>query len=159
MTFITPIRIATALGTVALLAGALATTAGAVRDGRSPDTQDAASQTGTIDPAIAVAMASHQTSVAAADKRSPDTVGAAAAQTLDPAIAVATADKRSPDTRDATGGIAAPTATPHHLVVDGDSVFDWTDAGIGAAAGFAIALLLGGMILLSHRGRHGSLAV
>ena len=170
MTFTTPIRIAAVLGTVALLAGALATSAGAgIRDERSPDTKDAAAQSGELDPAIAAAIASHRASVAAADKRSPDTKDAAAQSgELDPAIAAAiashrtsvpAADKRSPDTRDAAAVNAAPTTTPEVTVVASGSVFDWTDAAIGAVAGFAIALLVGGMILLSTRSRHGSLAV
>jgi len=69
----------------------------AVRDGRSPDTVGAAAAQ-TLDAAIATAMASHRTSVAAADMRSTGT-------------------------RDATGRVAAPTATPQHSVVNGDSVW------------------------------------
>jgi hypothetical protein len=37
-------------------------------------------QTGSLDPAMATAIASHQTSVTAADMRSPDTLDASAAQ-------------------------------------------------------------------------------
>ena len=213
MTVITPVRIATVLGTVALLAGTLATTAAAGPPVRSPDTQDAAAQSGELDPAIATAIAAHRTSVTAADNRSSalkprekqtsgtstnavsgygpsgggpgagvpgsttgltapglvDTTDAAAQSgELDPAIATAiaahrtsvtAADNRSSDTKDATGVHVAPTTTPQVSVVASDSVFDWTDAAIGAVAGFAIALLLGGMILLSTRGRHGSLAL
>lgn len=118
MNGITPTRIATALGTLALLAGILATTATA-----EPG-----------NPATEAAIAAQRTSVTATDKRSPDT-------------------------RDAAGFNTTPTATPQASIVASNSVFDWTDAAIGAFAGFAIALLLGGMIVLSHRGRHGSLAV
>src|SRR4249919_2148829 len=119
----TPIRFATVLGAVALLGGALATTAGAgIRDGRSPDTKDAAARSGALDPAIATAIASHRASVTASDKRSPDTKDAAArSSALDPAIAeaiashrasVTGADKRSPDTLDATVANAPSTTTP-----------------------------------------------
>ena len=106
-------------------------------------------QSGALDPAITAAVASHQTPLTAADLRSPDTLDA---------VAQTGADLRSPDTHDATGVIAVPSSTPQ-LSVAGDPVFDWADAGIGAVAGFAIALLVGGMIRLSHRGRQGSLVV
>ena len=170
MTVITPIRITTVLGTIALLAGALVSSAGAdIVDGRSPDTRDAAAQSRELDPAIAAAIASSRAPVTAADKRSPDTKDAAVQSgKLDLAIAAATAsrrtsltaaDKRSPDTRDATGVIAASSRTSQVSVVASGATFDWTDAAIGAFAGFAIALLLGGTIILSTRSRHGTLAL
>ena len=170
MTVITPIRITTVLGTVALLAGGLVSSAGAdIVDGRSPDTKDGAAHYGSLDPPIAAAIASSRAPGTAADKRSPDTKDAAVQSgRLDPAIAVATAsprtsltaaDKRSPDTRDAMGVIAASSRTSQVSVVASDSTFDWTDAAIGAFVGFAIALLLGGTIMLSARSRHGTLAV
>ena len=171
MTVITPTRIATVLGTVALLATALTTTAAAGPPVHSPDTKDAAAQAGNLDPAIAAAITAHRTSVTRTDMRSPNTKDAAAPSSeLDPAIAAAiaahrasvtAADKRSPDTKDATGVHSAPTTTPQVSVAASNSVFDWTDAAIGAVAGFAIALVLvlGGMILVSYRGRDGSIAV
>ena len=138
-------------------------------DMRSPDTRDAVARSTGLDPASAAAITSHRAAVTASDMRSPDTLDAVAQSgRLDPSsaaaitshrAAVTATDMRSPDTRDATGVIAAATATPRLAVVASNPIFDWTDAGIGAVAGFAIALLLAGMILRSHRGRHGRLAV
>jgi hypothetical protein len=169
MTVNTPTRSATLLGTVALLAIALTNTAAAGPPVHSPDANDAAAQSGNIDPAIAAAIAAHRTSMTRTDERSPNAKDAAPRSSeLDPAItaaiaahraSVTAADKRSPDTKYAMGVHSAPTTTPQVSVVASDSVFDWTDAAIGAVAGFAIALLLGGMILLSYRGRDGSIAV
>ena len=45
------------------------------------------------------------------------------------------------------------------MVQTGSSSFDWTDAGIGAAGGFAIALILGGLLTLSRVGSRRRLAV
>ena len=148
MKVITPTRIATVLGTLAFLAGALATTATA-----EPG-----------NPATEAAIAAQRLSVTATDERSPDTKDAAILSSEPAAIAgrstsATAADKRSPDTRDVTRVNAAPTPTPQVAIVANSTVFDWTDAAIGAFAGFAISLLLWGMIVLSHRGRHGSLAV
>jgi hypothetical protein len=67
---------------------------------------------------------------------------------LDPAIATAIETKEADVARSA----------PHQVSVVAPA-FDWTDAAIGAFAGFAIALILGGTVLLTHRGRDGSLAV
>ena len=51
MTVITPIRITTVLGTIALLAAALVSSAGAdTLDGRSPDTKDAAAHSSGTRP-------------------------------------------------------------------------------------------------------------
>jgi hypothetical protein len=88
------------------------------------------------------------------DGRSPDTKDAATAS-----ASVVRTDLRSPDTLDPAIAAALQAATPQVVVVSGGSVFDWTDAGIGAAGGFAIALLLGGIIVLSQRGRQGRLAL
>ena len=51
------------------------------------------------------------------------------------------------------GGYGSGTAAPTVVrVVDGNSGFDWGDAGIGAAGGVALALLgLGGALALSQR--------
>ncbi len=51
---------------------------------------------------------------------------------------------------------AAPRTTVQ--VIDGPSGFDWGDAGIGAFGAFALALLLGAMLLITVRHRHYSLA-
>ena len=152
MTVITPSRIATVLGTVVLFFGVLATTAtaepgnpateaaiaasraaAAAADRRLPDTQDVATRSRELDPAIAAAVAAHRTTGA---------------------------NERSPETSAATGVNVGSPITPSVTVVAGDSVFHWTDAAIGAVAGVAIALLLAGMIVLfSTRGRHGRLAL
>jgi hypothetical protein len=120
---------------LALSAGLLVTSANAgIRDGRSPDTKDAAY-------------------LAHLDGRSPDTIDAAAQAHATPPAA----DLRSPDTKDAA---AAAHSTPAaSIVVISNGGFDWTDAGIGAAGGFAIALIVGGVFLLSNRGSREKLAV
>jgi hypothetical protein len=134
MTALTHTRIAPVLGAIALLTGALVPIAGAnIRDGRSPDTRDAAS---------AIRL----------DLRAPDTTDAATqARAIQPAH-----DLRSPDTRDSA--TAATVTRAPVVVVTENPGFDWTDAGIGAAGGFAVALLLVGMTILAGRGRGGSLA-
>jgi hypothetical protein len=101
-------------------------------DGRSPDTKDAAD-------------------LAHLDGRSPDTIDAARqAHETPPAT-----DLRSPDTRDAAAAGHSVTTTS---AVVGDGGFDWTDAGIGAAGGFGVALLLAGLVVLAQRGRGTKLA-
>jgi hypothetical protein len=128
-------RIASALWVVALFAGLLVSSAAAgVRDGRSPDTKDAAY-------------------LAHLDGRSPDTIDAAA-QAHAPTTPIF--DLRSPDTKDAA---AAAHATPAASIVGSNGGFHWTDAGIGAAGGFALALIVGGLFLLTNRGSRGKLAV
>ena len=107
-----------------------------MRDGRSPDTKDAATLI-------------HRQIVAPTDGRSPDTRDAANTARADGS----TVDLRSPDTRDAAVAAHAPS-----IVVLSSGGFDWTDAGIGAVGGFAIALLAGGGIVLL-RGNRGKLAL
>jgi hypothetical protein len=128
-------------------------------DGRSPDTKDAASvvhaqivvptdgrSADTIDAAL-----SHSTATGL-DLRSPDTIDAAVvAHGTQPGV-----DLRSPDTRDAA--VAAHATPTPSVVIVGNSGFDWTDAGIGAAGGFAIALLAAGALILLRGGR-GRLAL
>lgn len=125
------IRTTRRIGLVAVVVafGVLPATVGAgIRDGRSPDTKDAAA-------------------LAHFDGRSPDTVDAGLrAHETQPTV-----DLRSPDTRDAAlAAHSAPT-----IVIATSSGFDWTDAGVGAVGGFAIAILLaGGIVLLrSDRGK------
>ena len=71
-------------------------------------------------------------------------IGPVSADTIDAAAQAHAAytsvvDLSSPETRDAA---AAVHATPAALiVVVGTGGFDWTDAGIGAAGGFAVAIL------------------
>ena len=98
-----------------------------VVDGRSPDTLDAAD------------TAQRQIS----DGRSPDTLDAAQS------VQVQVPDGRSPDTRDAT-----ETVQPVEIVTSGG--FNWSDAGIGAATGGGLILLMGASLVLllwAHR-RH-----
>ena len=141
-------RIATTVGALALLAGALATSAvagdgratdtkghahiRALLDGRSPDTIDATRQT----PVASVS-----------DLRSPDTHDTALSAAHVHATPVT--DLRSPDTRDANLIVPTNVATP--VVLVGSSGFDWTDAGIGATSGFAVAILAAGALLLIRR--------
>ena len=98
-----------------------------IKDGRSPDTKDAALAAQTQN----------------ADGRSPDTRDAGIAAHSTPAAPV---DLRSPDTRDAAQLAHSTGATV--VVQTGSSSFDWTDAGIGAAGGFAVALMLVGTLVL-----------
>jgi len=101
-----------------------------VLDGRSPDTRDAA----------------YNTQFQVIDGRSPDTRDAAQNAQI---AQLQVLDGRSPDTRD-----AAKTVQPIELT--SSSGFDWSDAGIGAASGAGLLLLLGGSMLLlgwAHR-RH-----
>ena len=127
------IRITHPIGLLAVVVAfaALPMVAGAgVRDGRSPDTKDAAA-------------------LAHFDGRSPDTVDAGLrAHETQPNV-----DQRSPDTRDAA--LTAHSTPAPTIVIATSSGFDWTDAVIGAAGGFAIAILLAGgfALLRSDRGK------
>jgi len=112
--------------------------AAGISDGRSPD---------TIDAALA-------TTTQIADGRSPDTRDAALAAH---SVASTPGDLRSPDTKDAAQ-LAHPTASTT-VLRSGSQNFDWTDAGIGAAGGFAIALILGGVVLLARVGSKRKLAL
>lgn len=131
------IRTTHSIGLVAVVVAfsVLPATAGAaIRDGRSPDTKDAAT-------------------LAHFDGRSSDTVDAAiTAHEPQP-----TRDLRSPDTRDAA--VVAHSVPAPTIVVATNAGFDWTDAGIGAAGGFAVALLLAGMLALTRSDRHDRLAL
>ncbi len=121
---------------LAVISVATASAGAGIGDGRSPDTKDAAY-------------------LAHLDGRSPDTIDAAATAHATPSPIVL--DGRTPDTRDAAAAAHAPQAPSIVLVRTGR--FDWTDAGIGAAGGFALALLLGGAFLLSQRGGRRRLAL
>ncbi len=120
---------------VVIALGVLPATAGAgIRDGRSPDTKDAAT-------------------LAHFDGRSPDTVDAAiTAHETQPVV-----DLRSPDTRDAA--VVAHRVPSPTIVIATNTGFDWTDAGIGAAGGFAVALLLAGTLALARNDRRDKLAL
>jgi len=127
------------VGLVIVAAGMLTFSVGAsagILDGRSPDTRDVAAATAPV-----------------GDHRSPDTIDAVAHG----AVTTQPAELRSPDTRDAP--IVVPSMPRATVVVRETPAFDWADAGIGAAGGFAIALLLGGIVLLSQRGNDRKLAL
>lgn len=104
--------------------------------------------------ALAASAATGQT---IQDLRSPDAQDAAAR------VQPPTPDLRSPDAQDAAQGRGTWNA-PEVLVVkvtrpqaSGSAGFDWTDAAIGAGAGFGLALLgVGGTLVLTHRGRAGA---
>ena len=66
-----------------------------------------------------------------------------------PPLQAAHYDGRSPDTKDAA---AATHAAPAPVIVVGSTSFDWTDAGIGATAGFGLALIAASALALT-RGR------
>jgi hypothetical protein len=85
------------------------------------------------------------------DGRSPDTLEAAAAA-HEVAVSI---DGRSPDTRDAA--LVAHAFLPSAVSVSRGG-FDWTDAGIGALGGFAIASVLAGGVFLAQRGGRSKLA-
>lgn len=119
-------------------------------DGRSPDTLDAAlaasSQSYASPGFIERNDAAHFGSVTSTgpaplvtDGRSPDTRDAADTAQLQ------VVDGRSPDTLD-----AAQTAQPIELV--SSRGFDWSDAGIGAAMGAALILVMGTSLLILLRG-------
>jgi hypothetical protein len=122
--------------------------------------------------AVAFAVAAAVPAAQAADARSPDTKDAAAAResrtaldlgspdTRDAALRAevlrsARADLRAPDTKDAALlADSPPRSSPVTPVTGmGGNAFEWTDAGIGAAAGFAVALLLAGAYVVARRGR------
>jgi hypothetical protein len=139
-----------------------------VLDGRSPDTRDAAQgrldAQGTLQTAKPVAArntsGAYNTQFQVFDGRSPDTLDAAdtaqlqisdgrSPDTLDAAQNAQNAqlqvlDGRSPDTRD-----AAQAIQPVEIVNSGS--FHWSDAGIGAATGAGLILLLGASMLLLMR--------
>lgn len=111
--------------------------------------------------ALGLAVAAIAAPVAAAqqDLRSPDAVDAA--QT-----ALAKQDARSPDARDAAAGrgtFSAPRVTVVKIAeaspASSAGGLDWGDAGIGAGAVLAIALIaIGGSLAVAHR-RRGPAAI
>jgi hypothetical protein len=113
--------VALAVAAFAIAPAALATP----RDGRSPDTRDAA-------------LTAQQHLAAPADGRSPDTRDAAlAAQQHSSNVLLTTpVDRRSPDTIDAALKTQVPVTVIHARG------FQWSDFGIGAAAAFSAMLIL-----------------
>jgi hypothetical protein len=133
-------------------------------DGRSPDTKDAAlaAHQGSRTPAIATTSPATRSGAATPlDGRSPDTRDAALAAHgnstgtynvatgyASPPLTGAGFDGRSQDTKDAALAAHNPAATVVIATADG---FDWTDAGIGAAAGFGLALMLAAGLTLTRK--------
>ena len=72
------------------------------------------------------------------------------------AIVVVAPTALRPDDRPAARGPGV-VASPAPIVI-APTGFDWTDAGIGFAAAFGIALLAGGFLLVARRHRRSSLA-
>ena len=135
----TRIRLVAATTALALV---LVPVAGAGIDGRSPDTKDAAAGV-------------YATGASTLDLRSPDTLDAGLA--AHSVTATSPTDLRSPDTKDAA--FTAHSTGSTIVVESASGRFDWTDAGIGAAGGFAIALILGGMVTLGRLGSKRKLAL
>jgi len=81
------------------------------------------------------------------DLRNADRRAAAPVQAQD----LRNADRRSPLTTD-PAPVEASVVTA--ITVPGDG-FDWVDAGIGAAGGLAILLILAGMMMAVTHRRHG----
>ena len=120
-------------------------------------------RTSTLLFAVALALAWTTTSIAAAwaptnaahfDGRSPDTRDAAllvhqgrhpSGRTTSKQAIVR--DGRSPDTRDAA---VAARSTVAPVIVLGATGFDWTDAGIGAAAGIGLAAIAAAAVALAR---------
>ena len=102
-------------------------------------------------PSGAVAMTSHsaatqETAGPSQDLRTPDAQDAARAS-----LVSASQDLRSPDAREAA---ATPLVHSVALTPSVSDAFDWSDAGLGAAAMLALVALTGGTALLVSRGRH-----
>ena len=94
---------------------------------------------------VSIAAAWAPTDAAHFDGRSPDTRDAAwlvrrvrhvSGRAVRSQIVVR--DGRSPDTKDAA---VAARMTPSPVIILGATGFDWTDAGIGAVAGFGLAAI------------------
>jgi len=124
---------------LALAVTAVLAPATSAADMRSPDTRDAA-------------LAAEPSSTLS-DLRSPDTRDTS--RGTQPVATVV--DLRSPDSRDAVRGYRPGPAIEVVRAV-GPSGFDWRDAGIGALAAFAIALVAVGTMLAGLRHRRSKLA-
>jgi hypothetical protein len=130
-------------------------------DGRSPDTKDAAlaaHRQGRILSATTIVSARPPLNAVGYDGRSPDTKDAALAahQGRGTEITVGSTqqqvagslDGRSPDTKDAAYAAHNSAAT---IVIASGGGFDWTDAGIGAAAGFGLAVMLAAGLAVARK--------
>jgi hypothetical protein len=113
------------------------------KDFRSPDARDAAQSTASV-----------------IDLRSPDARDAARGPAgSDVAKTSEITDLRSPDARDTTGTstIKPGAASTPRIVRVASNGFEWSDAGIGAAAMLGLIALCGGVLLLvssRRRERH-----
>jgi hypothetical protein len=122
---------------------------GVPRDGRSPDTKDAAIAAhsassvivapvdGRSPDTVDAALAAQGSSLVPLDGRSPDTIDAALAAQGSSLVPL---DGRSPDTVDAALQAHSPVVT-----IVRSSGFDWGDFGIGFAAAVGSLLLLAGL--------------
>ena len=83
--------------------------------------------------------------------RAPDRAGIHGAGGADPAVAATFGQGRLEDASGAggTGGLTTPVGTPVTVHVTSKG-FDWSSAGIGAAAGAALILLALGTTTLSR---------
>jgi len=146
------VKIRAHLGTIVLtlaVAAVLVPTAlaGAPRDGRSPDTKDAAIAARSVDSLVGApvdgrspdtidaALLAQERLAVPLDGRSPDTIDAALAAQQSTLV-----DGRSPDTIDAALQAHSPVVT----VVKSNG-FDWGDFGIGFAVAVGSLLLLAGL--------------
>ena len=157
-----PTKLAATIGALALLAPGLSAGADArsinpihtsghastsgLLDQRSPDTIDAAAQTLTTLPS----------GIMSPDTRDAALAAHASATAVSRTLATPVGDLRSPDTRDAARSTNA-SREPRPLGKDGG--FDWTDAGIGATSGLAIAFLAVGALLFVRRSNGRRIAI
>jgi len=146
------VKIRAHLGTIVLalaLAAVVVPAALAVapRDGRSPDTKDAAAAAQPVDSVVGApvdgrspdtidaALLAQQRSLVPLDGRSPDTLDAGLVAQQSSLV-----DGRSPDTIDAALQAHSPVIT----IVKSNG-FDWGDFGIGFAVAVGSLLLLAGL--------------
>ncbi len=131
--------------------GVIDTSFAPVVDGRSPDTRDAADSVRlqVIDGRSPDTLEAAQTTqLQVTDGRSPDTLEAAQTAQTAQTAQLQVLDGRSPDTRDAA-------QTAQRVEPTSSNGFKWSDAGIGAASGAGLILLLGlSMLLLVRTRRH-----
>jgi hypothetical protein len=116
-------------------------------DGRSPDTKDAAlaaQRNGSPKYDVAIGYASPPLNATACLIARPG----GACYTGSKSHPAGTFDGRSQDTKDAALAAHNPAAT---VVIASAGGFDWTDAGIGAAAGFGLAVMLAVGLTLTRK--------
>jgi hypothetical protein len=134
----TEIIVMAGLATIALTGAAFGDNATG-RDFRSPDARDAAQSTSSV-----------------IDLRSPDARDAARGPAgSDVAKALEITDLRSPDARDpmSPSTFKPGAASTPHIVRAASNGFEWSDAGIGAAAMLGLIALCGGVLVLVRNRR------